>query len=72
MSFDYDSATQPAEWEQWTMASTIHRTAASQALAKAIAFHQAGNAAKATEWAQRLFAMLRDAGIHVSVNGRPE
>jgi hypothetical protein len=47
------------------MASPINRTAASQALAKAIAYHQTGKAALAAEWAQRLVAMLRDAGIHV-------
>ena len=46
--------------------STIDRAAASRALAKAIAYHQAGKAAMAREWAQRLVAMLRDAGIDVS------
>jgi hypothetical protein len=48
------------------MPSTINRAAASQALAKAIAYHQAGKAAMAKEWAERLVAMLRDAGIEVS------
>lgn len=48
------------------MASAINRTAASQALAKAIAYHQSGKIAMAKEWAQRLVAMLRDAGIDVS------
>jgi hypothetical protein len=47
------------------MPSTINRAAASQALAKAIAYHQAGKAAMAKEWAQRLVAMLRDAGIEI-------
>jgi hypothetical protein len=47
------------------MPSAINRTAASQALAKAIAYHQAGKAAMAKEWAQRLVAMLRDAGIEI-------
>jgi hypothetical protein len=47
------------------MTSPINRAAASQALAKAIAYHQAGKAAMAKEWAQRLIAMLRDAGIDV-------
>lgn len=55
-----------AQWKERTMASAINRTAASQALAKAIAYHQAGNAPMAKEWAQRLVAMLRDAGIDVS------
>jgi hypothetical protein len=48
------------------MPSTIDRAASSQALAKAIAYHNAGKAAQAREWAQRLVAMLRDAGIDVS------
>jgi hypothetical protein len=48
------------------MTSAIDRAAASQALAKAIAYHQAGKAAMANEWAQRLVAMLRAAGINVS------
>ncbi len=48
------------------MTSAIDRSAASQALAKAIAYHQAGNAAMAKEWAQRLVTMLRVAGIDVS------
>ncbi len=48
------------------MPSAIDRAAASQALAKAIAYQQAGKAAMAKEWAQRLVAMLRDAGIDVS------
>jgi hypothetical protein len=48
------------------MTSTINRAAASRALAKAIAYHQAGKAAMAKEWAHRLVAMLRDAGIDVS------
>ena len=48
------------------MPSAIDRAEASQALAKAIAYHQAGKAAMAREWAQRLVAMLRDAGIEVS------
>jgi hypothetical protein len=51
---------------QETMTSTIDRAAASRALAKAIAYHQAGKAAMAKEWAHRLVAMLRDAGIDVS------
>jgi hypothetical protein len=50
----------------WIMISAIDRTAASQALAKTIAYHQAGKAELATEWAQRLVAMLRDAGIEIS------
>jgi hypothetical protein len=48
------------------MPSAIDRAAASRALAKAIAYHQAGKATMAKEWAQRLVAMLRDAGIDVS------
>jgi hypothetical protein len=48
------------------MTSAIDRTAASRALAKAIAYHQAGNATLAKEGARRLIAMLRDAGIDVS------
>jgi hypothetical protein len=48
------------------MPSAIDRTAASQALAKAIAYHQAGKPALAKEWAQRLVAMLRAAGIEIS------
>jgi len=48
------------------MTSAIDRAAASQALAKAIAYHQAGKPAMAKEWAQRLVAMLRAAGIDVS------
>jgi GH25 family lysozyme M1 (1,4-beta-N-acetylmuramidase) len=48
------------------MQSAIERVAASQALAKAIAYHNAGKAAQASEWAQRLIAMLRAAGIDVS------
>ena len=48
------------------MASPIDRAAASQALAKAIAYHQAGKAAMAKEWAQRLVEMLRNAGIDVA------
>jgi hypothetical protein len=48
------------------MTSTIDRAAASRALANAIADHQAGKAAMAKEWAQRLVAMLRDTGIDVS------
>jgi len=47
------------------MPSAVDRAAASQALAKAIAYHQAGNAAMAKEWAQRLVPMRRDAGIDV-------
>ena len=48
------------------MAATINRAAASQALAKAIAYHQAGTAAMAKEWAEH-----GDVGtsIDVSVNG---
>ena len=46
--------------------SAIDRTAASQALGKTIAYHQAGKAELAREWAQRLVAMLRDAGIEIS------
>ncbi len=48
------------------MKSAIDRTAASQALAKTIAYHQVGNAALAQQWAQRLVAMLRDAGIEIA------
>jgi hypothetical protein len=48
------------------MSSAIDRSAASQALAKILAYHQAGKAAMAREWAQRLVKMLRDAGIDVS------
>jgi hypothetical protein len=48
------------------MPSTIDRAAASRALAKVIAYHQAAKPAMAKEWAQRLVAMLRDAGIDVS------
>ena len=47
------------------MPSTIDRAAASRALAKAIAYHQAGKPALAKEWAQRLVAMLRDAGVGI-------
>jgi hypothetical protein len=48
------------------MTSAIDCAAVSRALAKAIAFHQAGKAMMAKEWAQRLVAILRDAGIDVS------
>jgi hypothetical protein len=48
------------------MASAIDRSAASQALAKVIAYHQTGKAAMAKEWAQRLIAILRAAGIEIS------
>jgi hypothetical protein len=48
------------------MASAIDRSAASQALAKVIAYHQAGEVAIAKEWARRLVAILRAAGIDVS------
>jgi len=48
------------------MPHPIDRAAASQALAKAIAYHQAGKAEMANEWAQRLVAILRAAGIEVS------
>jgi hypothetical protein len=48
------------------MPSAIDRAAASRALAKAIAYHQAGNTRMAKEWAQRLVEMLRDAGIDVT------
>jgi hypothetical protein len=48
------------------MTSAIDRAAASRALAKAVAYHQAGKAAMAKAWAQRLVAMLRDAIINVS------
>jgi hypothetical protein len=48
------------------MASAIDRSAASQALAKVIAYHQAGKPAMAKEWAQRLVAILRAAGIDVT------
>jgi hypothetical protein len=48
------------------MVSAIDRSAASQALAKVIAYHQAGKAAMAKEWVQRLVAILRTAGIEVS------
>lgn len=48
------------------MPSVIDRSAASQALAKIIAYHQAGKAALANEWGQRLVAMLRAAGVDVS------
>jgi hypothetical protein len=48
------------------MTSTIDRAAASRALAKAIGYHQAGKAVMAMEWAHRLVAMLRDAGIDVA------
>lgn len=48
------------------MPSAIDRSAVSQALAKIIAYHQAGKSAMAREWAQRLIAMLRAAGIEVS------
>jgi hypothetical protein len=48
------------------MTSPIDRSAASQALAKVIAYHQAGKTAMAKEWAQRLVTMLRDAGIDVT------
>lgn len=47
------------------MAHPIDRTAASQALAKTIADHQAGNAEMAKQWAQRLVAIPRAAGIDV-------
>jgi hypothetical protein len=48
------------------MTSAINRAAASQALAKAIPYHQAGKPSMAKEWAQRLIAMLRAAGIDAS------
>jgi hypothetical protein len=48
------------------MTSAIDRAAASQALAEAIAYHHSGKASMAKEWAQRLVAMLRAAGIDVS------
>jgi hypothetical protein len=48
------------------MPSAIDRAAASRPPAKAIAYYQAGKAAMAKDWAQRLVAMLRDAGIDVS------
>ena len=48
------------------MPSTIDRAAGSRALAKAIAYHRAGKAAMAKEWAERLVAMPRDAGIEIS------
>jgi hypothetical protein len=48
------------------MTTAIDRSAASRALAKAIAYHKAGKAEMAKEWAQRLVAMLRDAGIEIS------
>ena len=48
------------------MPSAIDRSAASQALAKVIAYHQAGKTAMAKEWAQRLVAILRAAGIDIS------
>jgi hypothetical protein len=47
------------------MPTAIDRSAASQALAKVIAYHQAGKTEAAGEWAQRLVAMLRAAGIAV-------
>lgn len=48
------------------MPSAINRAATAQALAKVIAYHQADKAAMAKGWAQRLVAMLRDAGIEIS------
>jgi hypothetical protein len=48
------------------MSSAIDRSAASQALAKVIAYHQAGKAAMVKEWAQRLVTILRNAGVDVS------
>jgi len=48
------------------MTSAIDRAAASRALAGAIAYQQAGKAAMAKEWAQRLVAIFRDARIDVS------
>jgi len=48
------------------MTSAIDRSAASQALAKVIAYHQAGKAAMAKEWAQRLVSILRAAGVEIS------
>jgi hypothetical protein len=53
-------------WKYRIMTSAIDRSATSQALAKVIAYHQAGKAAMAKEWAQRLISMLRAAGIDVS------
>ena len=47
------------------MPSAIDRSAASQALAKVIAYHQAGKAAMAKDWAHRLIAILRAAGVEV-------
>lgn len=47
------------------MAASVDRSAASQALAKTIAYHNAGKAAMAKEWARRLVAMLREAGIQI-------
>ncbi len=48
------------------MSSSIDRKAASQALAKVIAYHQSGKPAMAKEWARQLIALLREAGIDVS------
>jgi hypothetical protein len=48
------------------MPTPIDRSAASQALAKVIAYHQAGKAAMARDWALRLVAILRAAGVDVS------
>lgn len=42
---------------------TIDRTEVSRALAKAIAFKQCGNDAKAAEWAARLVSLLECAEI---------
>jgi hypothetical protein len=60
------STTPPSVGSYRTMTSAIDRAAASRALAKAVAYHQAGKAAMAKAWAQRLVAMLRDAIINVS------
>jgi hypothetical protein len=48
------------------MSAVIDRSAASQALAKIIAYHQAGKAALAKERAKRLIGMPRAAGVDVS------
>ena len=43
----------------------MDRTAINQALAKALAYANAGKMAEATAWARKLVALLRETGIEV-------
>ena len=54
------------------MPQPIDRAAASQALAKTIAYHQAGKTEMANEWAQRLVEIQRAAGIRVIIGRVPQ